>query len=130
MNFKKRRYLNLIYIQSRDSFMLHLWNPLRFPCSPLLCIVYLHYALLWPKLLLQWNTWPAIKSNILLASSQLKGNTSWSYRYALCKLSILSHIVYGPLSQKTYINVFWLLRGRTVLRAFWGFFLGYNLQFD
>ena len=37
----------------------------------------------------------------------------------LCKLSIIHHLMYSPLSQKTYITVPWLLMGGTVLTAFW-----------
>ena len=37
----------------------------------------------------------------------------------LCKLSIIYHLMYSPLSQKTYITVPWLLMGGTVLTAFW-----------
>ena len=81
------------------------------------------------------NTCSALKSNILLASTRqlLKDNIpSWyckgPLRSGLWKLSIIHHLMYSLLCQKTYITVPWLLTGRTVLRAFWMLFPGYHPQ--
>lgn len=73
------------------------------------------------------NTCSTIRSNIPLAStrqffkdaipSSSRGVTWWP---GLCKLSIIRHLMYSSLSQKSYITVPWLLKGGRVLRAFWG----------